>query len=165
MHLLPHHALRPLILLLGLLPCSAPSLAQQPSQAQANAIRQSCRADYQANCASVPTGGSAALACLQQHASSLSAPCRQAVAAVGGSSGTGAAPSQAAPPAAAARPAPPMSPREQLAVLRGSCGPEYRRYCRGVPLGEGRAIACLRGNADRLSQQCRSALTSVRSSR
>lgn len=28
--------------------------AQQPTAAQTNAIKQSCRSDYQANCASVP---------------------------------------------------------------------------------------------------------------
>ena len=42
--------------------------AQQPTSAQASAIRSACRADYQANCAGVPTGGEAALACLQQNA-------------------------------------------------------------------------------------------------
>ncbi len=41
---------------------SAPAaLAQQPSRAQIGAIRANCRADYQAHCASVPTGGLAAL--------------------------------------------------------------------------------------------------------
>ena len=50
------------------------ALAQQPSQAQINAIRQSCRNDYMAHCSSVTPGGPAALHCLQQHASSLSAP-------------------------------------------------------------------------------------------
>jgi hypothetical protein len=70
-------------------PGSNPGVAQQPAQAaptqgQVAAIRQACRADYQAHCASVPTGGSAALACLQQNAQSLSAPCQQALGAVGG---------------------------------------------------------------------------------
>ncbi|MGA8382237.1 MAG: hypothetical protein WB710_14035, partial [Stellaceae bacterium] len=56
-----------------------PAVAQQPTAAQRNAIRQACPADYQAHCASVPTGGRASLVCLQQHASSLSAACRRAV--------------------------------------------------------------------------------------
>ena len=55
------------------------SFAQQPTQAQVNAIRQACRSDYQTYCASVPTGGSAALGCLKENAQSLSAPCQQAV--------------------------------------------------------------------------------------
>ena len=80
-----------------------PSLAQQPSPAQASAIRQSCRADYQAHCASVPTGGSAALACLQQNAASLSPACQQALRAAGGGSAA-AAPATLRPAAAAAAP-------------------------------------------------------------
>lgn len=63
-----------------LLALAAPALAQQPSQAQINAIRSACRGDYQANCAGVPTGGKAALQCLQQHAASVSAGCRNALA-------------------------------------------------------------------------------------
>ena len=59
------------------------ALAQQPSQAQINAIRRSCRADYQAHCAGVPTGGRAALQCLQRNAASLSPPCQNSVAAIG----------------------------------------------------------------------------------
>ena len=41
-----------------------PAPAQKPNQTQINAIRQACRSDYQTYCSSVPTGGSAALACL-----------------------------------------------------------------------------------------------------
>ena len=75
--------------------------AQQPTSAQVSAIRQSCRSDYQRYCSSVPAGGSAALACLQQASANLSPACRQAVAAVGGS------PAPAAPAAPAATPAVP----------------------------------------------------------
>ncbi|MGH7156177.1 MAG: cysteine rich repeat-containing protein, partial [Acetobacteraceae bacterium] len=67
---------------------AAPAWAQQPTQAQSNAIRQACRADYQAHCASVPTGGSASLACLQQNAASLSPGCQSALAAIGSSTAT-----------------------------------------------------------------------------
>ena len=81
-----------------------PAQAQQPSSAQASAIRQACRADFQAHCAGVPTGGQAALACLQQNAASLSAPCQQALRAVSGSSAA-ATPAQAQP-AAPAKPPP-----------------------------------------------------------
>ena len=51
----------------------------QPTQAQASAIRQNCRGDYQANCASVPTGGSEALACLQRNAAKISPACQQSL--------------------------------------------------------------------------------------
>jgi hypothetical protein len=54
--------------------------AQQPTQAQISAVRSACRGDYMANCSGVPTGGQAALKCLQQHAASVSAGCRNALA-------------------------------------------------------------------------------------
>ncbi len=79
--------------------------AQQPTPAQASAIRAACRADYQANCAGVPTGGAAALQCLQTNASRTSAACQQALRAVGG--GAVAAAPVAAP--AARAPAPPAA--------------------------------------------------------
>ena len=82
----------------------APAKAQQPTQAQISAIRQACRADYQAYCASVPTGGSAALACLKQNSTGLSPACRQAVDAVAGPAPAAAAPAPAKPAAGAPTP-------------------------------------------------------------
>jgi len=149
------------------------SFAQQPTQAQVNAIRQACRSDYQTYCASVPTGGSAALGCLKENAQSLSAPCQQAVGAVGGAvpapqrqaPGTP-APTATAPAAPAYRSPPPSqrteaSPRQEVYLLRRACGPDYRALCGDVPVGGGRVIECLRANGPSLSRQCRSALTSA----
>ena len=62
--------------------------AQQPTQAQANAIRQSCRSDYMKHCSSVPTGGAAALACLRENASVVSSGCQQALRAASGGATT-----------------------------------------------------------------------------
>jgi len=145
---------------------AGPALAQQPTQAQANAIRQACRADYQTYCANVPTGGSAALSCLQQNESSVSPGCQTALGAVGHGSAT-AGPS--APPTAAAAPgaapAAPMSRRQELALMRRACGPDYRAYCSGVQPGGGRALACLQDHAESLSHQCQSALMAARQGR
>ena len=153
---------------------------QQPTPAQASAIRSACRADYQAHCASVPAGGSAALACLQQNAANVSAPCQQALAAVGGGGTTpagSAAPAVSAPaapapttPAPAAPPAPtpapaaarPLSPAQEVMLVRRSCAVDYQTFCRGVPLGGGRAVGCLDANALRLSPGCRGALAAAR---
>lgn len=138
----------------ALLSCvTLPAGAQQPTQAQQNAIRQSCRADYQANCASIPAGGMASLQCLQQHAANLSPSCGAAVSAVGGA----AAAQQAPPPRTQA--APRMSPREEMAVLRGACGADYRRVCRGVRPGGGQAMQCLKANFQSLSAGCRRVLS------
>jgi hypothetical protein len=137
------------------------ALAQQPSQAQASAIKQSCRSDYQANCSSVPAGGRASLQCLQQHLSDLSPACQSAVNAA--SSGESAHPPAAASPPAEVPPA--MSPRQQAALMRRSCGPDFHAYCQGVPLGGGRGLACLAANQSRLSPSCSSALAEARASR
>lgn len=133
--------------------------AQAPTQAQKSAIKSNCRSDFMAQCSGVTPGGQAALSCLQQHSASLSPACQQSVAALGGSSVGGGAPAATSAPAAA----PAMrsfSPREELIVMRRSCGPDFRALCRMVPLGGGRGIACLRDNFARVSPGCQRVLTS-----
>jgi hypothetical protein len=89
---------------LALCPGTDASLAQQPTDAQKNAIRNNCRSDYMAHCSSVTPGGIEALQCLQRNSASLSSACRGAVAALT----PRAAPAPATPPAQpAAVPAPP----------------------------------------------------------
>jgi hypothetical protein len=75
--------------------------AQQPSQAQLNAVRQSCRSDFMANCSGVTPGTKDALDCLKQNTDKLTGACKAAVSAL-----TPAAP----PPAAAPPPPPPPAP-------------------------------------------------------
>jgi hypothetical protein len=174
--------------LLSVLGLSLPTLvlAQQPTQAQISAIRSACPSDYRAHCASVPTGGRAALECLQKNVAKLSPACQGAVNAAGGT--PSAAPAAAAPAPAAAQPAtpgappavgvapapapavaptarpraarayPPMSPLQEAAILRQACGRDYREFCGDVPPGGGRIIACLRENGPSLSPRCRYAL-------
>ena len=86
----------------AMLAWSAAGIAQ-PSQSQISAIRQACRSDYMQVCASVPTGGPAALHCLQQNASRVSPGCGEAVAAMS----RAAAPAEPAAMAETASPAPP----------------------------------------------------------
>lgn len=138
--------------------------AQQPSQSQVNAIRQNCRSDYQSYCSSVPPGGQASLQCLQQNMSRLSPGCGQAVGAVSGASQPNAA-STSRQGAPAAQGAPGMQPRQEAALMRRSCGADYRAYCRGVPLGGGNAMRCLAGNQSRLSSSCKGALAELRAGR
>ena len=83
-------------ILIAIAIASFPVAAQRPSSAQASAIREACRADYGANCAGVPTGGSAALACLQRNAAKTSPACQQALQAVAGSANAAAPASSAA---------------------------------------------------------------------
>ncbi|PDT00695.1 hypothetical protein CO666_29255 [Rhizobium chutanense] len=136
--------------------------AHQPTQAQRNAVKSACQRDFMAQCSGVAPGGAAALSCLQQHNAALSAPCQQAVAALGGSAapttGNGAATGAITPAPPAMMPA--FSPREEVMILRETCGADFRALCRMVPLGGGRGIACLRDNLQRVSPACHRVLTS-----
>ncbi len=139
---------------------AVPAAAQTPTQAQSSAIRSACRGDYMNVCANVPTGGRAALECLEQHQNAVSSGCAAALAAVGG---------QAPAPVAAATPAmpppTPVSPRQEAMMLRMSCRADYHRFCAGIPPGGGRILVCLRANAPALSPPCRSAMMSLRGAR
>ena len=88
---------------------ATPAWSQAPTDAQRNAIRSQCRADYQAHCASVPPGGAASLQCLQKNMSSLSPGCAGAVRAVEPAAAPKAESAPAAAPKASRRQQP--SPR------------------------------------------------------
>jgi hypothetical protein len=146
---------------------AANTRAKKPSSAQVAAIRSACRNDYQQNCAGVPTGGAAALSCLEKNKANLSADCQKAVDAAGGAAapvgGDAAVPAAAGAPADATTAAPavapalvlrPMRPREVLFVLRSACGADVRALCAGVPAGGGRIIQCLATQAASLSPAC-----------
>ncbi len=136
--------------------------APQPTQAQRNAVKSACQRDFMAQCSGVTPGGAMALSCLQQHNTALSAPCQQAVAALGGSgaSATGDATATGAITPAPRSMMPAFSPREEVMILRETCGADFRALCRMVPLGGGRGIACLRDNLQRVSPACHRVLTS-----
>ncbi len=141
---------------------SAP--AKKPSSAQVAAIRSACRSDYQQNCAGVPTGGAAALSCLEKNKANLSANCQKAVNAAGGApadAAGGAATAGANPTAApaAALALRPMRPREVIFVLRSACGEDVRALCAGVAAGGGRIIQCLATQAASLSPACSNVLS------
>ena len=151
---------------------AANTRAKKPSSAQVAAIRSACRNDYQQNCAGVPTGGAAALSCLEKNKANLSANCQKAVDAAGGASapvgGDAAAPAAAGAPADATTAAPgvapalvlrPMRPREVLFVLRSACGADVRTLCAGVPAGGGRIVQCLATQAASLSPACADVLS------
>jgi hypothetical protein len=80
-----------------------PALAQ-PTPAQTDAIKASCRSDYMKSCMSVPPGGQAAFDCLKRNMSTLSPACQQAVNAIKPPAPAAAAPAPV--PAVAPAPAP-----------------------------------------------------------
>lgn len=135
-------------------PAAGAQTAAQPTEAQRDAVKSACRSDFMAQCSGVTPGGAAALSCLQQHSARLSAPCQQAVAAIGAAG----APAAGAGAATAAMPV--FSPREEMMIVRETCGPDFRAFCRMVPIGGGRVISCLRDNLQRVSPACHRVLTS-----
>jgi hypothetical protein len=142
---------------------AASTRAKKPSSAQVTAIRSACRNDYQQNCAGVPTGGAAALSCLEKNKANLSANCQKAVSAAGGAAApaAGGAPTDATTAGPAAAPAlvlRPMRPREVIFVLRSACGEDVRALCADVPAGGGRIIQCLATQAASLSPACANVL-------
>jgi hypothetical protein len=159
------------------------ALAQQPSQAQLNALRSSCRGDYMAHCSSVPTGGAPALNCLKQHMSALSSGCQSAVNGISPAAPVPAAAPVAPTPAAVPPPAPsptiqaaPAAPRTaapgtaamrkpsqpqrqaEAATIRRACNADYRVHCAGISPGGSASIACLKRNVKTLSNPCLRAL-------
>jgi hypothetical protein len=149
-----------LVVLLGLVLSAGQAAAQQPTSAQASAIRSSCRGDYMNVCASVPTGGMAALQCLQQHSGQVSTGCQSALAAVTpGNSQTPPTTASSAMPVPGPVPTPgPMPMRAELRLMRADCGADFQRYCSSVQPGGGRAIDCLVSHGQQLRPECRSAL-------
>ena len=102
---------------------AASTQAKKPSSAQVTAIRSACRNDYQQNCAGVPTGGAAALNCLEKNKANLSANCQKAVNAASGAAAP--AGGDAAAPAVAAlrRMQQPPVPQRRPRWCCGRCGP------------------------------------------
>src|ERR1700716_1679504 len=159
---------------------ATPAFSQAPTDAQRNAIRSECRADYEAHCANVPPGGEASLQCLQKNMSSLTSSCQAAVHAVEApaapkaESAPAAAPNAesgtAKPAAAPAASAPPMAPKAaasttakkpsnaQVAAMRTACRSDYQRTCAGVPTGGAAALNCLDKNKSKLSVGCQQAV-------
>jgi len=150
------------------------SMAGRPTSEQAAAIRSSCRSDYESYCSSIPPGGEASLNCLKQNEAKLSPACQSAVKAATGAP-TSSEKSEATPseqpakktgtsqqPAEAAAPPPPMTLRQELRLLRWDCRGDFRRLCRGVPIGGGRIIACFEANRSLLSRDCARALQEIR---
>ena len=151
---------------------------QQPTQAQRDAIRNSCRSDFMSNCSSVTPGGIEALHCLQQNSARLSGACRSAVNAITPppaqpASAPAAAPAHApapasAPPAARTAKAPatktaaPRQPTsQQRAAIRAACQSDFIARCPRVQPGGTQALQCLEGHAPELAPACRQALAAI----
>jgi hypothetical protein len=172
---------RPVLLASALVAVSLdPALAQQPTQAQRDAIRASCRSDFMANCSSVTPGGKEALECLLRNQAKLSSACNAAVSAVvpaqqapatapapaaqAPATSAPAAAEPAAPKPAAASPAEP-APKSaetqdaQLKAVRQSCTlNDFMTHCSWIKPDNPELLLCLQSNAADLSPPCQAAV-------
>jgi hypothetical protein len=158
------------------------TMAQQPTQAQRDEIRNSCRSDFMSNCSSVTPGGAEALHCLQQNSARLSSACRNAVNAISPPPTQPAAAPRAAPAAAPATTSAPATPppaarttrapvkpagaprqptSQQRAAIRAACQSDFIARCPGVQPGGAQALQCLQGHAPELASACRQSLAAI----
>jgi hypothetical protein len=148
--------------------------AQQPSQAELNAVRQSCRSDFMANCSGVTPGGKDALDCLKRNVTRLSSACQSAVNALSPPPPAAAVPSapppiatpqpvaESAPGEAKPKPAATPSQDDQLAAVRQVCTlNDLMAHCSWIAPSNPELLQCLRANASDLSVPCQSAVLSL----
>jgi hypothetical protein len=121
-----------------------------------NAVKHTCRGDFNRNCKGVPLGGPEALACLQRNAARLSPDCKVSLADIGDSV-----------PAVPAAPVTqrPNAPVVMTAVIGRACMRDLIRRCRDTGVGDGQKIACLQANEASLAPLCKAALKGTASIR
>jgi hypothetical protein len=52
-----------------------------------------------------------------------------------------------------------LTAQELIAARQQACMEDYEKYCKAVPPGGGRIIACLAKEADKLTPACKKAVT------
>ena len=153
--------------------------AQQPTQAQRDAIRAACRSDFLANCSGVQPGGKEAFECLVRNDAKLSASCQAAVNAAAPKPAEAASPaapataapaqSETAPPAAKVERAPPgiqVAPaeaqNEELKTVQQACTlNDFVSHCSWIAPNNPEILQCLKANAADLSPNCQAAVQSL----
>ena len=151
--------------------------AQQPTEAQRDAIRAACRSDFMANCSGVQPGGKEAFECLLRNDAKLTPSCRTAVNAAApkpaepAAAAPAAAPTQseAVPPAGKVERAPPgiqVAPAEaqteQLKTVQQACTlNDFVAHCSWIAPNNPEILLCLKGNAADLSPNCQAAVQSL----
>ena len=162
----------------GLLLALSSEHAQQPTQAERDAIRAACRSDFMANCSGVQPGGKEAFECLLRNDAKLSPSCQAAVNAAAPKpaepAATAPAPaapaeSETAPPAAKVERAPPgiqvapaEAPNEELKAVQQACTlNDFVAHCSWIAPNNPEILQCLKANAADLSPNCQAAVQSL----
>jgi outer membrane biosynthesis protein TonB len=148
--------------------------AQQPTEAQRDAIRAACRSDFVANCSGVQPGGKEAFECLLRNDAKLSPSCQAAVNAAAPKPAEPAAPaapanSEPAPPDAKVERAPPgiqvvppEAQNEQLKTVQQACTlNDFLAHCSWIAPNNPEILLCLKANGADLSPNCQAAVQSL----
>ena len=153
--------------------------AQQPTEAQRDAIRAACRSDFMANCSGVQPGGRDAFECLIRNDAKLSPSCQAAVNAAAPKPAEPAAAvtpapaapanSETAPAATKVERAPPgiqVAPTEaqndQLKSVQQACTlNDFVAHCSWIAPSNPEILMCLKGNAADLSPNCQAAVQAL----
>ncbi len=90
-----------------------------------------CKADVEKFCKDIKPGKGRILSCLKSHEADLSQACRDHVAQV----------------------------RENAKEFMTACKPDVKKFCRTIPRGKGRGLACLKSHKDELSESCKAFFT------
>src|ERR1700731_4153194 len=147
--------------------------AQQPTEAQRDAIRAACRSDFMANCSGVQPGGKEAFECLLRNDAKLSPSCQAAVNAAAPKPAEPAAaaptPSETAPPATKVERAPPgvqvapaEAPNEELKTVQQACTlNDFVSHCSWIAPNNPEILLCLKANTADLSPNCQAAVQSL----
>ena len=105
----------------------------QPCKAQIASVKKAvkevgkaCEDDVRSFCADVKPGKGAVLKCLAANQSSLQPQCQEIV----------------------------QGAQEKVGEFKKACGADAKKFCKGIPAGQGRILSCLKSKEAELSPSC-----------
>lgn len=93
---------------------------------KAQAIGDACQGDVYEYCPSVEPGKGAVLKCLSSNSANLTPACQKVV----------------------------YKAEEGEAAFKQACGADVKKFCKGIPQGQGRILSCLKSKQTDLSPDC-----------
>jgi hypothetical protein len=123
-----------ILVLAGVLMAGAAGAEEAPMTMNQNP----CRQDAERLCAGIQPGNGALRACLKQHESEVSAPCKTHISQMK------------------------EKMKEKRVEIQAACKADTDQFCKDVTPGEGREMACLHAYNDKISAGCKDVLTKHR---
>ena len=144
----------------------------------ARAAESACQGDVEKLCAGIPPGGGRIMSCLKANEAKVSAPCKKEIAAIqkqvkaiGAAcqddvqkfcpdvkQGKGAVLKCLAGNKASLQPDCQkivQNAEEKTSAFKKACGGDAKKFCQGIPSGQGRILACLKSKEADLSPACK----------